>query len=156
MVVVMRLGATDEEDRRQVVRARVERRRRGLRPPVARESSSAWSATSAASDDLNLRTLKGVADVHRISDPYKLVSRQHHPERSTIWVGPKGMQVPVGPDSFALMGGPCAVENEGAGDGVCAGEIVKDDRGSAVARRRVQAEDVAVFVSRDGARTGSS
>ena len=28
---------------------------------------------------LNLRTLSGVADVHRISDPYKLVSRQHHP-----------------------------------------------------------------------------
>ena len=26
---------------------------------------------------LNLRTLPGVADVHRISDPFKLVSRQH-------------------------------------------------------------------------------
>ena len=36
---------------------------------------------------LNLRTLRGVADVRRISDPYKLVSRQHHPERSTVWVG---------------------------------------------------------------------
>ncbi len=59
---------------------------------------------------LNLRTLNGVADVHRISDPYKLVSRQHHPERSTVWVGPVGMQVPVGPDSFTLMAGPCAVE----------------------------------------------
>ena len=59
---------------------------------------------------LNLRTLRGVADVHRISDPYKLVSRQHHPERSTVWVGPEGMQVPVGPDSFTLMAGPCAVE----------------------------------------------
>jgi 3-deoxy-7-phosphoheptulonate synthase len=59
---------------------------------------------------LNLRTLKGVADVHRISDPYKLVSRQHHPERSTVWVGPEGMQVPVGPDTFTLIAGPCAVE----------------------------------------------
>jgi 3-deoxy-7-phosphoheptulonate synthase len=59
---------------------------------------------------LNLRTLKGVADVHRISDPYKLVSRQHHPDRSTVWVGPEGMQVPLGPDSFTLMAGPCAVE----------------------------------------------
>ena len=28
---------------------------------------------------LNLRSMPGVADVHRISDPYKLVSRQHHP-----------------------------------------------------------------------------
>jgi len=59
---------------------------------------------------LNLRTLKGVADVHRISDPYKLVSRQHHPERSTVWVGPRGHEVPIGPDTFTFIAGPCAVE----------------------------------------------
>lgn len=56
---------------------------------------------------LNLRGLPGVADVHRISDPYKLVSRQHHPDRSTVWVG----GVPVGPDSFTFIAGPCAVES---------------------------------------------
>ncbi|WP_460798384.1 3-deoxy-7-phosphoheptulonate synthase [Nocardioides pacificus] len=59
---------------------------------------------------LNLRTLRGVADVHRISDPYKLVSRQHHPDRSTVWVGPACNQVPIGPDSFTFIAGPCAVE----------------------------------------------
>jgi 3-deoxy-7-phosphoheptulonate synthase len=59
---------------------------------------------------LNLRTLRGVADVHRISDPYKLVSRQHHAGRSTVWVGPAGRQVPIGPDSFTFLAGPCAVE----------------------------------------------
>ena len=59
---------------------------------------------------LNLRTFKGVADVHRISDPYKLVSRQHHPDRSTVWVG-TGAQVPIGPDTFTLIAGPCAVES---------------------------------------------
>ncbi len=56
---------------------------------------------------LNLRGLRGVADVHRISDPYKLVSRQHHAERSTVWVG----GVPIGPDSFTFIAGPCAVES---------------------------------------------
>jgi 3-deoxy-7-phosphoheptulonate synthase len=56
---------------------------------------------------LNLRTLPGVADVHRISDPFKLVSRQHHPERSTVWV--RG--VPIGPDTFTFIAGPCAVES---------------------------------------------
>jgi 3-deoxy-7-phosphoheptulonate synthase len=56
---------------------------------------------------LNLRSLPGVGNVHRISDPYKLVSRQHHPARSTVWV--RG--VPVGPDSFTFMAGPCAVES---------------------------------------------
>ncbi|MDO9455617.1 3-deoxy-7-phosphoheptulonate synthase [Nocardioides sp.] len=63
---------------------------------------------------LNLRTLQGVADVHRISDPYKLVSRQHHAERSTVWVGRGGegnRRVPIGPDTFTFMAGPCAVES---------------------------------------------
>lgn len=60
---------------------------------------------------LNLRTLPGVVDVHRISDPYKLVSRQHHPERSTVWVGPPGHQVPIGPETFTFIAGPCAVES---------------------------------------------
>ncbi|WP_232675793.1 3-deoxy-7-phosphoheptulonate synthase [Nocardioides sp. R-C-SC26] len=59
---------------------------------------------------LNLRTLQGVADVHRISSPYKLVSRQHHAERSTVWVGQAGNRVPIGPDTFTFMAGPCAVE----------------------------------------------
>ena len=59
---------------------------------------------------LNLRTLRGVADVHRISDPYKLVSRQHHAERTTVWVGPQGSKVPIGPDTFTFIAGPCAVE----------------------------------------------
>ena len=59
---------------------------------------------------LNLRTLRGVADVHRISDPYKLVSRQHHPDRSTVWVGRPGHRVPIGPDTFTFIAGPCAVE----------------------------------------------
>ncbi len=59
---------------------------------------------------LNLRTLRGVADVHRISDPYKLVSRQHHASRSTVWVGPADRQVPIGPESFTFLAGPCAVE----------------------------------------------
>src|SRR5262245_11533653 len=54
---------------------------------------------------LNLRSMPGVADVHRISDPFKLVSRQHHPDRSTVWVG----GVPIGPDTFTFIAGPCAV-----------------------------------------------
>src|SRR5687768_18399256 len=56
---------------------------------------------------LNLRTLSGVADVHRISDPYKLVSRQHDPERSSVWVGPQGgRQVPSGRACSPFIAGP--------------------------------------------------
>ncbi|HEX4699119.1 MAG TPA: 3-deoxy-7-phosphoheptulonate synthase, partial [Actinomycetes bacterium] len=56
---------------------------------------------------LNLRTMPGVADVMRVSAPYKLVSRIHHPQMSTVLV--RG--VPIGPDTFTLIAGPCAVES---------------------------------------------
>ncbi|MQA96552.1 MAG: 3-deoxy-7-phosphoheptulonate synthase [Streptosporangiales bacterium] len=55
---------------------------------------------------LNLRGKGGVADVVRISVPYKLVSRENHPDRSTVTV--RG--VPIGPDTMTLIAGPCAVE----------------------------------------------
>jgi 3-deoxy-7-phosphoheptulonate synthase len=55
---------------------------------------------------LNLRSYTGVADVVRISVPYKLVSREHHPNRSVITVG----GVPIGPDTFTVIAGPCTVE----------------------------------------------
>ncbi|RAY13095.1 3-deoxy-7-phosphoheptulonate synthase [Actinomadura craniellae] len=55
---------------------------------------------------LNLRGMSGVADVVRISVPYKLVSRENHPDRSVVRVG----GVPIGPDTMTLIAGPCAVE----------------------------------------------
>jgi 3-deoxy-7-phosphoheptulonate synthase len=55
---------------------------------------------------LNLRSRSGVLDVVRISVPYKLISREHHPDRSVIKVG----GVPIGPDTLTVIAGPCAVE----------------------------------------------
>jgi 3-deoxy-7-phosphoheptulonate synthase len=55
---------------------------------------------------LNLRGMPGVADVMRVSSPYKLVSSIHHPDKTTVFV--RG--VPIGPDTFTLIAGPCAVE----------------------------------------------
>src|SRR5215469_1857620 len=53
---------------------------------------------------LNLRS--GVSDVIRVSVPYKLVSREHHRERSVIRVA----GVPIGPGTLTLIAGPCSVE----------------------------------------------
>ncbi len=58
-------------------------------------------------ETLSLGGMPGVADVVRISVPYKLVSRENHPARSTISVG----GVPIGPDTVTLIAGPCAVES---------------------------------------------
>ncbi|HTW19000.1 MAG TPA: 3-deoxy-7-phosphoheptulonate synthase [Mycobacteriales bacterium] len=57
-------------------------------------------------ETLNLDALPGVSNVVRISAPYKLVSRENHPDRSTVSVA----GVPIGPDTFTLIAGPCAVE----------------------------------------------
>src|SRR5690242_9445984 len=56
--------------------------------------------------NLNLAGLPGVADVVRITVPYKLVSREHRRERSVIKVA----GVPIGPDTLTVIAGPCAVE----------------------------------------------
>jgi 3-deoxy-7-phosphoheptulonate synthase len=55
---------------------------------------------------LNLQTFSGVIDVVRISTPYKLVSRENHPATSTVNVA----GVDIGPETFTLIAGPCAVE----------------------------------------------
>jgi len=55
---------------------------------------------------LNLRSRSGVSDVIRVSVPYKLVSREHHRERSVIRVA----GVPIGPGTMTLIAGPCSVE----------------------------------------------
>lgn len=57
---------------------------------------------------LNLRALPGVLEVVRVSTPYKLVSREHHAP-STVHVG--DVRVPIGPETFTLIAGPCAVED---------------------------------------------
>jgi 3-deoxy-7-phosphoheptulonate synthase len=109
MVVVMAPGATDEQIAH--VTERVESV--GGQAFVSRGVVRTIIGLVGDIDSfhgLNLRSLAGVADVHRISDPFKLVSRQHHPERSTVWVGPQGHQVPIGPDTFTFIAGPCAVE----------------------------------------------
>jgi 3-deoxy-7-phosphoheptulonate synthase len=60
--------------------------------------------------DLNIAGMAGVFETVRISTPFKLVSRDHHPERSSVWVGPSHNRVPIGPKTFTMIAGPCAVE----------------------------------------------
>lgn len=107
MVIVMNPGATDAEI--DAVIARVEGA--GGQAFVSRGDERTIIGLVGDLDrfhGLNLRTYPGVGDVVRISTPFKLVSRQHHPEMSTVHVG--RTRVPIGPDTFTLIAGPCAVE----------------------------------------------
>ena len=56
---------------------------------------------------IDWRQMHGVDHVIQIGKPYKMVSRDLHPETTVVKVG----TVPVGRDSFTLIAGPCAVEN---------------------------------------------
>jgi 3-deoxy-7-phosphoheptulonate synthase len=109
MVVVMAPGATDEQIAHVVERVESVGGEAFVSKGVVRTIIGLVGDIDSF-HHLNLRTLAGVADVHRISDPYKLVSRQHHADRSTVWVG-STVQVPIGPDTFTLIAGPCAVES---------------------------------------------
>jgi 3-deoxy-7-phosphoheptulonate synthase len=55
-----------------------------------------------------LERLPGVAEVIRISKPYKLSSREFHPEDTVVRVG----DVSIGGDEVVVMAGPCSVESE--------------------------------------------
>jgi 3-deoxy-7-phosphoheptulonate synthase len=55
-----------------------------------------------------LESLSGVERTVRISKPYKLVSREFHPQRTIITVG----DVQIGGDETIVIAGPCSVENE--------------------------------------------
>jgi 3-deoxy-7-phosphoheptulonate synthase len=57
-------------------------------------------------ETLDVDGLPGVAETMRITAPYKLVSAQNHDKRTTVRVG----GVPIGPDTFTFIAGPCAVE----------------------------------------------
>ena len=53
--------------------------------------------------------MKGIGDIHRVSDDYKLVSRKWKVNRTTIDLGD---DVLIANGSLSIMAGPCSIENE--------------------------------------------
>ena len=63
--------------------------------------------TSRVDMDL-LKSLEIVADVKRVSEPYKQANRKFHPKDTIIQCG----DVRIGGGYFAMIAGPCSVESE--------------------------------------------
>lgn len=59
-------------------------------------------------DTRKISILDGVAEVYRITTPYKLASRSFHEENTTI----KIKDVEIGGNKVVLIAGPCSIENE--------------------------------------------
>jgi 3-deoxy-7-phosphoheptulonate synthase len=61
-----------------------------------------------AIDPAHFEFLPGVAEAIRVTQPYKLISRDLKPERSVVRVG----NATIGGGELAIIAGPCALENE--------------------------------------------
>lgn len=60
-------------------------------------------------DIRQLGNLRGIADIHRVSDDYKLVSRKWKVDRTHLDLGD---DVIIGNGSLSIMAGPCSIESE--------------------------------------------
>jgi 3-deoxy-7-phosphoheptulonate synthase len=63
-------------------------------------------------DVRDIEVLEGVAEVLRISAPYKLASRAFRPQGTIVKVGPPGQEVEIGGQEVIMMAGPCSVESQ--------------------------------------------
>jgi 3-deoxy-7-phosphoheptulonate synthase len=66
------------------------------------------SGVHADFDVRHIKVLDGVADVYRVSSPYKFATRTWHPEDSSFDVA----GVTIGGGGVVVIAGPCAVESE--------------------------------------------
>jgi 3-deoxy-7-phosphoheptulonate synthase len=122
MIVVMRRDAA-ECDVEQVVGCL---RERGLTPHLSLGAertvvgvlgpvgpSGTPGALSGIAPELGgaLEALSGVEAVLRVSKPYKLASREFHPEPTMVRVPSPNGTIHVGGDTVVVMAGPCTVES---------------------------------------------
>ncbi len=108
MLVVMKLHATEE----QIARVCAQIERLGLRPhplPGAQRTAIGITGNKGEVDQSSITELPGVADVIRVSKPYKLVSRDVKEENTIIRF--PGTDITVGGRELMICGGPCSIES---------------------------------------------
>jgi len=81
---------------------------RGIPIPGALRTAVCIVGNQGFVEDSQLLSLEGVKETLRVTKPYKLVSRETHPQSSAITLG----NVTIGGGQPVIMAGPCAVEGE--------------------------------------------
>ena len=107
MLVVMKKDATEAQVH-AVIREIENLGYQGLPIPGAQRTAVCIVGNPGPVDDSKLLTMEGVKETIRVTKPYKLVSRETHPESTVIAIG----EVKIGGDKPVIMAGPCAVESE--------------------------------------------
>src|SRR6266571_3690131 len=80
---------------------------RGHALPGENRTAIGVTGNRGAIDPAHFETLPGVAESIRVTQPYKLISKDLRPEKSVIKVG----NATVGGPELAIIAGPCALEN---------------------------------------------
>ena len=107
MLVVMRSGAAPD----QIDRVLEPIRALGLTPhpmPGPTRTAIGITGNAGAIDANRLATLPGVAELIRVTKPYKLASREMKADDTVI----ASRFSPIGPPNFTIIAGPCSVEDE--------------------------------------------
>ena len=108
MLIVMHHSATDEQV--QAVTNAVEAMGLIAEPiPGSLRTAIGVLGNQGYVDDTTIRELPGVREVIHVSKPYKLVSRDFHPESSVVEAG--GVKFGDGQPPV-IIAGPCSVESE--------------------------------------------
>ena len=81
---------------------------RGLPVPGAIRTAICIVGNQGYVDDSRIIVLDGVKETLRVTKPYKLVSKETHPQPSVIVMG----DVRIGGEYPVVMAGPCAIEDE--------------------------------------------
>ncbi len=107
MLVVMKNDATDKQVQ-AVIQAIVDMGYQGVPIPGAQRTAVCIVGNKGEVEDSKLLAMDGVKETIRVTKPYKLVSRETHPELTVISIG----NVTIGGGKPVIMAGPCAVESE--------------------------------------------
>ncbi len=107
MLVVMKNDATEVQVQ-AVIREIESLGYRGIPMPGAQRTAVCIVGNTGPVEDSRLLSLNGVKETIRVTKPYKLVSRETHPQSTIIAIG----DIKIGGEEPVIMAGPCAVESE--------------------------------------------
>jgi len=105
-LIVMKSDAT-QADVDRVVRVIETLGFRGHAMPGENRTAIGVTGNKTAVDPAHFENLPGVAEAIRVTQPYKLISKDLRPEKSVVKVG----NASIGGDELAMIAGPCALEN---------------------------------------------
>ncbi len=107
MLVIMEKGAT-EAHVKAVIREIETMGYHGISIPGIQRTAVCIVGNQGTVEDSRLLALEGVKETIRVTKPFKLVSRETHPQSTIIPVG----DIMVGGKQPVVMAGPCAIESE--------------------------------------------